>query len=331
MEKGIGHDIDFDRLGRRALAFLTQHKIPLKAENYQVVLGVLTGTDPALRKAFVELGQPITEEAVAGLAKRFGGDHAKAAEVRAAAVNLKSALTGFAAEIGTADLLRMVDGKPELVDRSKLDQALAAVLSAISFIEPTVVPMPVPARARMLEAQLPVDLSDYSALEQHLTEIFSHAAVEQGVSLLLCHIRGLAALRQPQAGAAESYVHNTVGRFAKRLLQSDEQAFWTAQDELGLVLTATSESYIETVCDKLGRIIANVEGVVGRAVPQAPALQKHFGCARTYRPVPPARFYGEAAKMLQRAELREEAGPFFADVSGGTSRRYETLYGNAGL
>lgn len=330
MDKGIAHDIDFDRLGRRALAFLAQHKIPLKAENYEVVLGVLTGNDPALRKAFVGLGHQITEQAVADLARRFGGDHAKAAEVRTAAASLKEALTAFSTEIGSADLLRVIDGKPELIDRTTLDQALGAVLSAISSIAPSAEPLSAPVRSGILEAQLPVELSDYSALEQHLAEIFARGVVGDGLSLVLCHIKGLAGLRQPQAGAAESYVRNTVGRFAKRLLQRDEQAFWTAQDELGLVVMATSEAYIEGICEKLGRIIANVEGVVGRAVPHAPTLGRHFGCARSYRAVPPARLYGEAAKMLQRAELRQEVGPLFVDVSGGVSRRYETLYGNAG-
>ncbi|THV24676.1 hypothetical protein [Peteryoungia ipomoeae] len=332
MDKPVVVDSNLERLGARALRFLTQHRIPWKPIYYEVLLEVLEGRNTALRRAFVALEQPLTEDKLAGLAARFFPRFQDLNTLRASTESLEQALSTFCAQIGSSEILSLRDGQWHTFDRNLLDQAVSELSSALARTgnllgAPTEENSPLP-EAGVLTSQLPFDMQDFSALEHQLSALFEKGMPDQGVSLILCHLKGLASLRHPQASEAESYVRNTVGRFTNRLLHEDEGAFWTSQDEMGILMLATSEPYIEGVCSKIGKIIENVEGVVTRAMPNAPKFNHHFGCARTYRPVPPTHLYNTASKMLQRAELTEEAGPLFAEVSGQFSgKRYEALYG----
>lgn len=332
MDKPGMVDSNLERLGARALRFLTHHRIPWKPVYYEVLIEVLEGRNTALRRAFIDLEQPVTEEKIAALAHRFFPRFQDLNMLRASTHSLEQALSSFCAQIGSSEILRLTDGQWHSFDRNSLDQAVSELSSALARTgsllgQSTEENSPVP-EAGVLSSQLPFEMQDFSALEHQLSVIFEKGVADQGVSLILCHLKGLSSLRHPQAAEAETYVRNTIGRFTNRLLEEDEGAYWTSQDEMGVLMLATSEPYIEGVCGKIGKIIHNVEGFVTRAMPNAPKFSPHFGCARTYRPVPPPHLYNAASKMLQRAELTEEVGPLFIEVSGEfAGKRYETLYG----
>lgn len=332
MDKPGMVDSNLERLGARALRFLTHHRIPWKPLYYEVLVEVLQGRNGALKRAFFALDQPLTEEKIAALAHRFFPRFQDLNTLRASTQSLEQALSSFCAQIGSSEILSLSDGQWQSFDRNRLDQAVselsAALARTVSLLGEATEENSPPPEAGVLSSQLSFELQDFSALEHQLSVVFDKGVADQGVSLILCHLKGLSSLRHPQAAEAESYVRNTVGRFTNRLLQEDEGAYWMSQDEMGILMLATSEPYIEGVCGKVGKIIDNVESFVTRAMPNAPKFNHHFGCARTYRPVPPSYLYNAAAKMLQRAELTDEPGPLFVEVSGEfAGKRYETLYG----
>ncbi len=159
--------------------------------------------------------------------------------------------------------------------------------------------------------------------------LFGDGMPEDGVSLMLCRIDGLDPMSRSGLSKVGDYMKNTLARFTNRLLDRNDTAYWTAPDELSLLVGSSSESYLSQLGEKISRVVSDAETIARRSITAMPALACHFGCARTHRPVPAAQLYGAARQSLQRAQLSHSLVPVFSEVSAdaATLRRYEALYG----
>jgi diguanylate cyclase len=323
---------DADAVGRRVLGFLTQQNLALTPANFQLIFEVLSEGRPDLREAFLKLPKPIRQADLTVLARRFlavcpelGKLKNSSAEAVTILTELRKALE--AGTVVTQDAVADGDGSDLLsqVD-AQVGQCLAALQAIQELLTPAVVEVP---GQEHLTAQLSFGLGGYQALEDRIRELVASGISDQGLSLLLCRVEGLEPLERAGLGKVSDYMKNTLGRFSRRLIGKDDTAYWTAPDELGLLIGATSETYLAQLGEKLSRVVADAEGIARRSVKTLPAMVCRFGCARTHRPVPAVQLYGTARQSLQRAELTESILPVFAEVAADPRlhRRYEAIYG----
>lgn len=321
-----------DAIGRRVLGFLTQQNLALTPANFQLVFEVLSEGHPDLREAFVKLPKPIRQPDLTALAGRFLAacpqlDKLKisVAETIPTLVDLRKALEAGA--VVTQDAVAPGDGNDLL---SQVDAQVGQCLAGLQAIQELLVPAAaeVPGQEH-LTAQLTFGLGGYQALEDRIREVIASGISDQGLSLLLCRVEGLEPLERAGLAKVSDYMKNTLGRFSHRLIGKNDTAYWTASDELGLLIGATSETYLTQLGEKLSRVVADAEGIARRSIKTLPKMACRFGCARTHRPVPAVQLYGTARQSLQRAELTESILPVFAEVAAdpGLLRRYEAIYG----
>jgi diguanylate cyclase len=320
-----------DAIGRRALGFLSNQHLPLTPTNFQLIFEVLAEGRAELREAFVKLPKPVRQDDLTALAGRYlvaspALDQLKANTVEALATlgELRKALEAGTvvvqddAETEGSDLLSSVS--------DQVGQCLEVLQRVRDQLVPTAVEVP---GQEHLTAQLTFGLGGYQALEDRIREMVASGFSDQGLSLLLCRVEGLEPLERAGLSKVGDYMKNTLGRFSHRLISKDDTAYWTGPDELGLLIGATSETYLAQLGEKLSRVVADAEGIARRSVKGLPKMACHFGCARTHRPVLAAQLYGTARQSLQRAELTECTVPVFSEVAAdpGMARRYEALYG----
>lgn len=325
----VPEDLETEAISRKALGFLSSHNLKLDPRNFEVVFTVLAGRDRPLREAFLQMPKPVSQAGLTELADRFLVARPVFVQVTKTAADALAALADLrmALEAGTLIAADPAGDGNALLARldSHLDQCLTALQAVKDQVEPPAREVP---GQEHLTAQLAFGLGGYSALENRLKELFSKGMPDQGVSLLLCHIEGLAPLERSGLGKVSDYMKNTLGRFSSRLIGKEDAAFWTAPDELGLLIGATSETYLAQLGEKIARVVADADGIARRSIKTLPKMACRFGCARTQRPVLPMQLYGSARQSLQRAELTESVLPVFSEVAGDANalRRYKALY-----
>lgn len=326
----VPHAREADILGRKAFEFLSKNHLDLSPDNFELVHAVLTGRDKTLRDAFLALPKPLGQAALSILAQRFLPRRPMVATLKTTSAEAVGALE---------DLRRLLEGGTVTVAGSSddgedpmaaLDAQLETCLDALQAVcELVTVELVEVAGQDNLTAQLGFGLPGYSALVQRLDDVFKEGMPQEGLSLMLCRIDGLEALSRSGLVKVSDYMKNTLARFTHRLIDKRDAAYWTAPDELGLLIGASSEAYLSQLGANVTRVVADADSVARKSIKSMPKLACRFGCARTYRPVPVAQLYGAARQSLQRAELTESLEPVFTEVSSDAStlRRYEALYG----
>ncbi|MFN7092659.1 MAG: hypothetical protein ACK4P4_19155 [Allorhizobium sp.] len=326
----LPHVREADILGRKAFEFLSKNHLDLSPDNFELVHAVMTGRDKALRAAFLALPKPVGQAALSILAQRFLPRRPMVSALKTTSEQAVGALE---------DLRKLLEGGTVTVAGSSndgedpmaaLDVQLETCLDALQAVCKLVTAEPVEVAGQdHLTAQLSFGLPGYSALVQRLDDVFKEGMPEEGLSLMLCRIEGLEPLSRSGLVKVSDYMKNTLARFTHRLIAKNDAAYWTAPDELGLLIGASSETYLAQLGEKVSRVVADAEAIARKSIKSMPKLACRFGCARTDRPVPVAQLYGAARQSLQRAELTESLVPVFTGVSldASTLRRYEALYG----
>ncbi|MFN4207390.1 MAG: hypothetical protein ACK4HG_13400 [Agrobacterium albertimagni] len=326
----LPHSREADILGRKAFEFLSKNHLDLSPDNFELVHAVMTGRDKALRDAFLALPKPVGQAALSILAQRFLPRRPMVSTLKTTSEQAVGALE---------DLRRLLEGGAVTVAGSSddgedpmaaLDAQLQTCLDALQAVCKLVTAEPIEVAGQdHLTAQLSFGLPGYPALVQRLDEVFKQGMPEEGLSLMLCRVGGLEPLSRSGLAKVSDYMKNTLARFTHRLIDKSDAAYWTAPDELGLLIGASSEAYLSQLGAKVARVVADAESVARKSIKSMPKLTCRFGCARTYRPVPVSQLYGAARQSLQRADLTESLVPVFTEVSSDAStlRRYEALYG----
>lgn len=324
------HAREAEIIGRKAVDFLGKNRLALTPRNFELICAVLDGRDPVLREAFVGLQRPVSQMALSALAQRFLPERPTLDALKTTSEAALGALEAFrrTLESGVVSVAEAHGGASESL--ADLDAQIGRCVSALQDVFNLAAPAPqdMPGQDH-LTAQLSFGLPGYGALEERLEALFSDGEPDGGVSLMLCRIEGLEPLGRVGLAKVGDYMKNTLARFTHRLIAKTDTAYWTASDELGLLVGATSESYLSQLGEKIARVVADAEAIARRSVKSMPPLACRFGCARTHRRVLPAQLYGAARQSLQRAELTESLVPIFTEVSAdlATLRRYEALYG----
>lgn len=324
------HAREVDILGRKAFDFLAKSRLDLSPANFEVIYQVLAGRDRALRDAFLALPKPIAQPALSALAHRFFPERPMLASLESAIEEAVGALDAFRKNLegGTISVEEGPEGGHERL--VALDAQIAHCVEALQAVSRLSCPVPqdTPGQEH-LTAQLSFGLPGYDALEERLSAIFGQAVPEDGVSLMLCRIEGLEPLGRSGLAKVGDYMKHTLARFTHRLIDRNDTAYWTAPDELSLLIGASSETYLAQLGEKIARVVSDAETVARRSIASMPKLACRFGCARTHRPVLAAQLYGAARQSLGRAELTGSLVPVFAEVTAdqATLRRYEALYG----
>ena len=326
----LPHARQADSLGRKAFAFLSKNHLDLTPDNFELIHAVLTGRDQALRSAFLALSKPLGQAGLSALAEQFLDKRPMIAALRTESEQALQALEDFrrSLESGTVTVARSQGGSEDPI--AALDAQLDTCIEALQTVCKLVPAGPDEvAGQEHLTAQLSFGLPGYSALEQRLDDVFQQGMPDEGLSLMLCRIEGLEPLSRSGLVKVGDYIKNTLARFTHRLIDRSDAAYWTAPDELGLLIGASSETYLSQLGEKIARVVSDAETVARKSIKSVPKLACRFGCARTQRPVPVAQLYGAARQSLQRAELTESLVPIFTEVSSDAStlRRYEALYG----
>lgn len=324
------HAREAEIIGRKALEFLTKNRLDLTPRNFELIYEVLTGRDKALREAFVALPKPVSQAALSIVAQQFLPERPLLASLKNASEEALGALDGFrkVLEGGTVTVVEAQQGATE--ELAALDGQIGHCIDALQAVSRLVKSeTPDLANQEHLSAQLDFGLPGYAALEERLALLFGDGMPEDGVSLMLCRIDGLDPMSRSGLSKVGDYMKNTLARFTNRLLDRNDTAYWTAPDELSLLVGSSSESYLAQLGEKISRVVSDAETIARRSITAMPALACHFGCARTHRPVPAAQLYGAARQSLQRAQLSHSLVPVFSEVSAdaATLRRYEALYG----
>ena len=324
------HAREAEIIGRKALDFLGKNRLAPTPRNFELLYEVLTGEDRALREAFVGLPRPFTQASLTMLAQTFLPDRPALAALKTASEETISAFDAFrkALEAGSVSVVEVPEGANDRL--TALDAQIGACIDALQSVSRVLTPAPHDTTDQdHLTAQLHFGLPGYAALEQRLDEMFAGGIPEDGVSLMLCRVIGLERLSRSGLAQVGDYMKNTLARFTHRLLEKNDTAYWTGEDELSLLVEASSESYLSQLGEKIVRVVCDAESIARRSIRSMPSFSCHFGCARTHRPIPVAQLYGAARQSLHRAELTGSRVPVFADVSvdQATLRRYEALYG----
>lgn len=324
------HAREAEIIGRKALEFLTKNRLDLTPRNFELIYEVLTGRDKALREAFVALPKPVSQAALSMVAQQFLPERPLLASLKSASEEALGALDGFrkVLEGGTVTVVEARQGATE--ELAALDGQIGHCIDALQAVSRLVKSETQDlANQEHLSAQLAFGLPGYSALEERLALLFGDGMPEDGVSLMLCRIDGLDPMSRSGLSKVGDYMKNTLARFTNRLLDRNDTAYWTAPDELSLLVGSSSESYLSQLGEKISRVVSDAETIARRSITAMPTLACHFGCARTHRPVPAAQLYGAARQSLQRAQLSHSLVPVFSEVSAdaATLRRYEALYG----
>lgn len=326
----VPHAREADILGRKTFDFLSKNHLDLTPVNFELIHAVLTGRDKALRDAFLALPKPLAQTALSMLAQRFLVGRPPIATLKNTSEQALGALEALrkSLEGGTVSVSGPDAGGEDPM--AALDAQLQACIEALQALCALVTPHPVEAAGQEhLTAQLSFGLPGYSALDQRLEDVFKQGLPQEGLSLMLCRIQGLEPLGRSGLAKVGDYMKNTLARFTHRLIDKSDTAYWTAPDELSLLVGASSETYLAQLGEKVARVVADAESVARQSIQSMPKLTCRFGCARTHKPVPAAQLYGAARQSLQRAELTESLVPVFTEVSADAStlRRYEALYG----
>ncbi|MBC2774321.1 hypothetical protein H6M51_15760 [Rhizobium sp. AQ_MP] len=324
------HAREAENIGRKAVGFLSKNRLDLTPRNFELIFEVLIGRDKTLREAFLALPKPVSQASLSMLAHRFFPDRPLIAALRASSDETLGALDGFLRRLegGTIAVVEAKEGEYETL--AALDGQVRQCIEALQAISRLTTPEPQDLAAQdHLTAQLSFGLPDYGGLEARLDALCREGVPEEGLSLMLCHIDGLEPLSRSGLSKVGDYLKNTLARFTHRLIEKNDTAYWTAPDELGLLVGASSETYLAQLSEKITRVVKDAETVARRSIPSMPKLACRFGCARTHRPVLAAQLYGAARQSLQKAALTESPMPVFAEVSvdPATIRRYEALYG----
>ncbi|MGL4197380.1 MAG: hypothetical protein ACRCSX_06435 [Allorhizobium sp.] len=324
------HAREAEIIGRKALEFLTKNRLDLTPRNFELIYEVMTGRDKALREAFVALPKPVSQAALSIVAQQFLPERPLLASLKSASEEALGALDGFrkVLEGGTVTVVEAQQGATE--ELAALDGQIGHCIDALQAVSRLVKSETQDlANQEHLSAQLAFGLPGYSALEERLALLFGDGMPDDGVSLMLCRIDGLDPMSRSGLSKVGDYMKNTLARFTNRLLDRNDTAYWTAPDELSLLVGSSSESYLSQLGEKISRVVSDAETIARRSITAMPALACHFGCARTHRPVPAAQLYGAARQSLQRAQLSHSLVPVFSEVSAdaATLRRYEALYG----
>lgn len=324
------HAKEADIVGRKAFDFLSKNHLDLTPGNFELIHAVLTGRDKALREAFLALQKPIGQPALSLLSHRFFAGRAQLSTLKRTSEETLGLLETFRAsvEAGTVTITASPTSPEDPL--TGMQTQLRACIDALQAVCKLVTTEPVEVVGQEhLTAQLSFGLPGYEGLEQRIDDICRHGLPEEGLSLLLCRIQGLEPLSRSGLAKVGDYMKNTLARFTHRLIDRHDAAFWTAPDELGLLVGASSETYLTQLGEKVGRVVLDAETIVRKSIPSMPKLTCRFGCARTYRPIAAAQLCGAARQSLQRAELTESVVPVFTEVSAdpGALRRYEALYG----
>ncbi|MDH4413058.1 MAG: hypothetical protein QE484_07105 [Rhizobium sp.] len=330
VHRPVAHARETEIIGQKVIDFLAKNRLELTPRNFELIFDVLLGRDKTLREAFLGLPKPVSQGSLSMLAHRFFPERPLIAALRNSSDETLGALEGFlrALEAGTISVVEAREGEYDSL--AALEEQVRQCIAALQALSQQATPAPQDLAAQdHLTAQLSFGLPGYGALEERLEAFCREGMPEDGLSLMLCHVDGLEPLSRSGLGKVGDYMKNTLARFTHRLIDKTDTAYWTAPDELSLLVGASSETYLAQLSEKIARVVTDAETVARRSIPSMPKLVCHFGCARTHRPVLAAQLYGAARQSLQRAELTESLVPVFAEVSvdAATMRRYEALYG----
>lgn len=330
VHRPVAHARETEIVAHKVIDFLAKNRLDLSPRNFELIFEVLIGRDRALREAFLALPKPVSQASLSMLAHRFFPERPLIAALRTSSDETLGALDGFlrTLEGGTITVVEAKAGEYETL--AALEGQVRQCIEALQAVSRLATPEPQDLAAQEhLTAQLSFGLPDYGGLEARLDAWCREGVPEDGLSLMLCHIDGLEPLSRSGLAKVGDYMKNTLARFTHRLIEKSDTAYWTAPDELSLLVGASSETYLAQLSEKITRVVKDAETVARRSIPSMPKLGCRFGCARTHRPVLAAQLYGAARQSLQRAVLTESPVPLFAEVSvdPATIRRYEALYG----